>query len=100
MGECGRLLRVLRRGHNKPSEAEILHFPQDTHRMQPIEPTLEGPSTLTGTVWVSIVTRCTLITVLSSVVGETDTLAIRTANAVGHTSAVTDAACRLKDSAY
>lgn len=53
---------------------------------------------LTGTVWVSIVTRCTLVTLVSSVVGQTDTLAVGTADAGGHTSAVTHAACRVEDS--
>lgn len=82
------------------AQAEILCFPQDSHRMQLRDPSMEGPGILTGTVWVSIVTRCTLVTALSSVVGYTDTLAVGTANAVGHTRTVTDAACRVKDSGY
>lgn len=49
---------------------------------------------LTGTFWVSVVTRCALLTVLSSVVGQAHTLAARTAPAVGHASAATRAACR------
>lgn len=48
---------------------------------------------LTGTFWVSVETRCALLTALSSVVGQTHTLAARTAPAVGHAGAATRAAC-------
>lgn len=83
---------VMRRGHKKPEE--ILPFPQDSKHTPPTDLIMEGPGTLTGTFWVPVVTRSTLVTVLSSVVGCTDTLAARTTLAVGHASAVTRAAWR------
>lgn len=91
--------RVMRRGHNS-SEAEVLRFPRDPPpppRATNMPDQWRDPA-LTGTVWVSIVTRCTLVTLLSSVVGQTDTLAVGTADAGGHTSAVTHATCRVEDS--
>lgn len=84
--------RVVRRGHSEPSQAEILPFPTGLPSRVTNRPA--HGATLTGTFWVSVVTRCALLTVLSSVVGQTHTLAARTAPAVGHTSAATHAACR------
>lgn len=89
--------RVMRRGHNS-SKAEVLPFPWDPPSHATNRPDQRRDPALTGTVWVSIVTRCTLVTLLSSVVGQTDTLAVGTTDAGGHTSTVTHAACRVEDS--
>lgn len=89
--------RVMRRGHNS-GEAEVVRFPRDPPPHATNRPNQQGEPALTGTVWVSIVTRCTLVTLASSVVGQTDALAVGTADTGGHTSAVTHAACRVGDS--
>lgn len=51
---------------------------------------IEGSSPLTSTVWISIVARCTFVTLLPPIVGKANTLATWTAHTVSHTSAITE----------
>lgn len=57
----------------------------------------EGSRPLTSTVGVSVVARCTLVTLPARVVGKANTLATRSANAAGP---VTGARCRKRRVAF